>query len=199
MITEETKNLLERIRSGNDNEAETEILTRYGQRIERKVNYYIGQNNPDSLDIINESIIAVLLSLREGRFDLSKKFPLGSYIHGITRNKIRDYYKNRQIDRTITQDVIEDLTQSTNFSAELERKELRNALRTYLSALDIKYQEVLHLKFFDELTISEISKKINLPPKRVSERIHYALKKLKKKCKKEKYLSIFLHFLLTIL
>ena len=181
MITEEIKNLLERIRTGEDNEAETELLTRYGQRIEKKVNYHIGHYNPDSLDIISESKIAVLLSLREGRFDLSKNIPLGSYIHGITRNKIRDYFKNQQTDRTTTMDVIEDSSQSSDISGELERKELRNIMRIYLSSLDIKFQEVLHLKFYEQLTISEISNRINLPPKRVSERIHYALKKLKKK------------------
>jgi RNA polymerase sigma factor (sigma-70 family) len=199
MITEKTKGLLERIRSGTDNEAETELLARYGQRIERKVNYYIGYNNPDSSDIISESKIAVLLSLREGRFDPSKNIPLGSYIHGITKNKIKDYFKFKQTDRTTSIDVIEDSSLSSDISGELERKELRDIMRIYLSSLDIKFQEVLHLKFYEQLTITEISSRINLPPKRVSERIHYALKKMKKKCKKEKYLSIFLHFLLTIL
>jgi len=199
MIPENIKTLIERIRAGNDHEAETELLARYGPRIEKKVNYYLGQSNPYRLDIINESKIAVILSLREGRFDLSKELPLGSYIYGLTRNKINDYFRNRQFDQPITSDVIQDSSQITDISAELEREELRNIIRTHLHSLNTKLQEVLYLKFYENLTVTEISKKINLPPKRVSERIHYALKKLKKKCKNEKFLSIFLLFLLTIL
>lgn len=198
MIKEDIKNLVERISSGNDRKAEAALFDRYGPRIERKVNYYLGQNNPHSSDIINDAKMAVLVSLRKGMFDVSQEVPLGSYIYAITKNKITDYYKERKDDRTVTLDDAKDPSKGTDIIAELERKELRNALRTYLSSLDIKYQEALYLKFYDDLTIPEISEKIGLPPKRVSERIHYALKILKKKCKKEKKLSIFLPFFITI-
>ncbi len=194
MIKEEIKNLIERIKAGIDKEAEREILTLYGPRIEKKVNYYLGQNIQERLDVINESKLGVILSLREGKFDPSKGSPLGSYVHGVTNNKIKDYLKNHRIYQTTTLDDIEDEHQDADIFTELDSSELKNRIKKCLSTLDIKYQEVLYLRFFDNLTISEISEKIDLPPKRVSERIHYALTKLKKSVKKRKYFQYFCYF-----
>ena len=71
-----------------------------------------------------------------------------------------------------------------------ENEELKN-LRDLLKGLPSKYKEVLDLRFFAELSVQEISDRIGLPPRRVSERINYALKLARKAIKKRKLFSIF--------
>lgn len=56
-----------------------------------------------------------------------------------------------------------------------------------LSKLDNKYQEVLLLRVYDELSIEEIANKIGIEKRRVSERINYALKLILKELKKQNY------------
>jgi RNA polymerase sigma factor (sigma-70 family) len=54
-----------------------------------------------------------------------------------------------------------------------------------LQALEFKYKEALELRYFKELSVPEISAQLGIPPRRVSERIHYALKLLRQAYQKK--------------
>lgn len=180
-----------------DPQAERELLSLYGSRIARKVLYAIGTQNDDWKDVVNDIILAVLENLRHGKFDAQRGTPLGSYIYGIANNKIRDYFKLMKKQRQH-----QTLDQSLNFGVaeefELEKKELRALMKEMLKKLKHKYRQVLYLKYYEELNIAEISERINLPPRRVSERLNYAVKLLQKEMKKKKYFSIFTGIFLII-
>lgn len=195
MISKQDKILVERIKSGADSAAEAELLSRYNDRIARFVYAKLGRNNKFCDDVINESKMATLISLREGKFDTSRGTKLGSYIFGITINKIKDYltYQNRQTESE--NEYATDSKLTIDFVSDLEEDENILWLKDILSSLDVKYQEVLYLKFYDGLSIANIGKKIGLHPKKVSDRIHYALKKIKKNAKNKKscqYFGLFL-------
>ena len=66
---------------------------------------------------------------------------------------------------------------------------MRNMIKKALKNLKGKYQEVLFLKFFEELSVKEISDRLNLPTRRVSERINYALKLIKKEIERTGYFA----------
>jgi len=178
--------------------AERELLSLFGSRIARKVMYAIGTRNDDWKDVVNDIILAILENLRNGKFDMQRGTPLGSYIYGITNNKIHDYYKLRK-----KQMQYQALDQSADFGVaeefEVERRELQAFMKKMLKELKHKYQQVLYLRYYEELSIAEISERIDLPPRRVSERLNYAIKLLQKEMKKKKYFSIFTGiFLITI-
>jgi len=84
----------------NINQSEKEILSVYQDKVVSVVRYKLGNRNEDYKDVANEILLAVLLSLREGRYDPSKGKSLEAYILGIAYNKIKDYYqwKNKQKD-----------------------------------------------------------------------------------------------------
>lgn len=174
-----------------DTEAENKLLILYNAQIIHKVTYAIGRKNDDRKDLVNDIQIAIILSLRSGKYDLNKNTPLGSYIFGITMNKLRDYYKSRKIKSRIINDNNIDKYKSNIKQFDLENKELGKILRILLKKLKMKYKEVLYLKYFKQFSVQEISKKINLPPRKVSERLHYALKLLRKECKRKNIFSIF--------
>ena len=199
MRTENEIDLVEKIRTNMDTASEEKLIVRYNTRIIRQVRHKLGASNQDWEDLVSEIKMAVLISLREGKFDVSKGTPLGSYIYGVTINKLKDYFKLYKQQKQTTSDLEPDSLINLDIETNLEKKELHDILIKILSSLEIKFQEVLYLRFYEGLSISKISKKIDLPPKRVSERIHYALKLLRKKCKKEKFLSIFWTFSLILL
>ena len=191
------KRLVGQIKNGNP-EAERALIVHFGSRIARKVQYEIGAKNDDWKDVVNEVLLAVLENLRDGSFDPERGAALGSYIYGITRNKIFDYFKfkKKQQQQQAFYDG-RDFGVADEF--EVEKKELQNFMKKLLKKLKHKYQQVLYLRYYEEMSIAEISEKIGLPPRRVSERLNYAIKLLQKEMEKKNYFSIFPAYFLIII
>ena len=141
MLDEATKSLIKRIQSNNDPEAEAQLFSHFGRRIERKIFYSIGENNPDGFDLINDAKIAVLLALRDSSFDIDKDVPLGSYIYGIIKNILKDYFKKGKKIITTSLEAGQNLT-GVSHVAEVEHKELSYELKKILKSMDLKFQEI---------------------------------------------------------
>ena len=189
--------LVQRILAG-ETDAETQLLHRFSARIARKVSYHLGPGNPDLKDVTADIQLAVLMSLRDGKFDINRGSSISSYVYGVTANKIRDYFKSQKKSPFATDSLPENIV-TVNEAYDVEQKEIRAMLNEILGKLKIKYKEVLYLRYYKEMSIEEISRRIGLPPRRVSERIHYALKLIRKRCEKEKVFSIlFSLFLIYI-
>ena len=198
MIEQKEIDLVKKIQSGNS-DAENELFSRFDVRIARKVRYSLGAANADWEDIVSEIQLALLDSLRKGKFDLNKSTSLGCYVYGITMNKVRDYFKLQKRQGVMTTNPPPENELSAEQEYEFENREMRDMLRTLLGKLKLKYKEVLYLRYYEEFSINQISQQIKLPPRRVSERINYALKLLRKECEKEKYFSIFESVLIIII
>ena len=181
--------LVQRI-ARRDPQAEQELLSLFGSRIARKVRYAIGAQNDDWKDVVNDIILAVLENLRDGKFDVRRGYPLGSYIYGIVNNKTHDYFKAQKKEAR-HQALGTDADFGVVEEFELEKKELQAAMKEILKRLKHKYQQVLFLKYYEEMSVAEISEQIDLPPRRVSERLNYAVKLLQKEMKNKNYFSIF--------
>ena len=136
-------------------------------------------------------MIAVLESLRDGKFNPEKGGSLESYIYGITLNKMKDHFKFLKKNEVIRNNPINESEFISTEVTSLEDKELRNLLRNKLNRLKKKYMEVLFLRYYKDQSREEISDKLGIPARRVSERINYAIKLLKKQCEKGNIFSIF--------
>ncbi len=178
------KSLIERIKNG-DARAKEELIRKYYPRIKNLVEMKLGRDNDQFDDIIHEVIVAVFEGI-SSRFDTSKSVSLGSYIYKITTNKISDLFKEKKKKSEFHADIdVESLIQMTDTEFKLEQMELQQEIQQALYSLKKKYRTVLYLRYVEELSISQISEKIKLPPRRVSERIHYALRLLKRKIEKK--------------
>ena len=186
MVVEKSELLLiNKILSANK-KAENDLILCFAPRISSKVRYSIGSESEEWKDLTNEILMTVLINLRAGKFDLDRGVPLGSYIYAITRNKIKDYFKSKKKHQSINDDIADESGNDNKIQIDLERKDLRKFLESRLEKLKIKYKEVLYLRYFEELSIAEISEEINLTSRRVSERINYALKLLKNELQVQK-------------
>lgn len=173
------------------NQSEKEIISAYKDKVLSVVRYKLGNRNEDYKDVANEALLAIIISLREGRYDPSKGKSFESYIWGIVHHKISDYFHSKNRRKDVHAQALWEIDFNGDDSHHLEQQEYRDALIRMLESLPFKYQDVLHLRYFENLSVHEIARQLHLKPRRVSERIHYGLSLLKKKCKKEKFFSIF--------
>lgn len=167
-----------------NSEYEKILFEKYDQKIRyivySKLNYYRSY----VVDIVQDIKISVLLSIRNGNFKHESELSLGAYIYGISMNKISDFVRKNQRENDYVINQVRQSEKSYTVAYTIEDEEIKNTLRKAVKKLKLKYQEILYLKFFDELSVKEISEKIKLPPRRVSERINYALKLIKKELEK---------------
>jgi RNA polymerase sigma-70 factor (ECF subfamily) len=172
--------LVERIRTG-DVIAEKELFLRYKNPIHWKVLRRIDTDVENIKDLVSEIFLAIIEGVRKTSFQPERWDSLDAYVWGITNHKINDWFKKKKVERRILDcdPPSEDIAASTE-EYFLEKKELAEIARKLLKGLPAKYKEALDLRYFQELSIREISAQLGLAPRRVSERIHYALKLLRK-------------------
>ena len=193
-MTQQDNELVQRIVNG-DSVAENELFNRLADRIETIVRFRIGFDDERWEDVTYEVKLTILQKLRQGKFN-PQKGNLISYIHGVTINKTREYFREQEKDKIIFQSSLQDdLNPIMTNEQNIEDEELKRLMRAVIKSLPVKYQEVIYLKFYQDLTVSQIAEKLNLEPRRISERIHYAIKKIQKKCAKDKNYSILSDYL----
>jgi RNA polymerase sigma-70 factor (ECF subfamily) len=191
--------LVLRIQRG-DTAAESELFHRYQNPILWKICRQIKTDRENINDLASEVYLAILEGLRKETFRPEKWDSLEAFIWGVANNKIRHWFKNERCDRKTFDRVSpsEEIAVATEEFL-LEAQELRQFLKNCLNALDAKFKEVLDLRYFQELSVAEISAQLGIPAPRVSERIHYALKKLRQICAKKGNRSSILGLLVLLL
>lgn len=189
------RELIERIRRG-DAHAKKELVDRYLPRVRKLVEIRVGADSDFFDDIVQNAMIDIFDGI-ENRFNLEKADSLGAYIYSVTNNKIKDHYKDVSNDAQLYQNVeVESLITTVNAEMMMEREEFKELLKNEISKLKEKYRIVLYLRYYEDMSIKQIAEKIELEPRRVSERLHYALVLLKENMKKNQknfqYFALFL-------
>ncbi len=189
IVDQNDRAITARIAEG-DPEAENFLFVQFRERIKFMVRIRLKKQIPseDQQDIVSEIQQAILISLRKGSYkpDLGK--PLEAYIAGIASNIVGQYFRKLSKEKTMADlDHIHNLAADGNNLSELINEERKEKIRSYLKKLKPKYVEVLYLRFYENKSIEEISEKLGIEKRRVSERINYAFKLLLKECKKDNY------------
>ncbi|HSD62807.1 MAG TPA: sigma-70 family RNA polymerase sigma factor [Ignavibacteriaceae bacterium] len=189
IIGNDDKTITSRIADG-DREAENYLFLQFRDRIKLMVRIRLKKRIPDEdhKDIISEIQQAILLSLRKGSFNSEMGKTLDAYIAGIASNVVGQYFRKLNKEKANTDiDNLQDIADDGNNLSDIINEERREKLRKYLKNLKPKYAEVLYLRFYENKSIDEISQKLRIEKRRVSERLNYAFKLLLKECKKENY------------
>ena len=199
MRDDEQLRLAQRIHRG-DTAAERELFRRYKNPILWKICRHLQTDRENINDLASEVYIAILEGLRKATFQPEKWESLEAFVWGVTNNKIRDWFKKEKRDRKTFDRMppAEEIAAATEEYL-LENEELGRHLRSCLATLEFKYKEILELRYFRELSVAEISAQLGLDPRRVSERIHYALKLMRQVYEKKRNRSSILGFLVLLL
>lgn len=126
-----------------------------------------------SLDLAQETMLAVLSALREGR--LREPAALPGYVSTTARNRISYFFRQRGRSRTEPLLSTESSLPSPEESAR-RRENLRLASRA-IEHLNTREQQVLRLTFVEDFTAREIGTRLGLKPEAVRKCKSRALRK----------------------
>jgi len=155
-----------------------EIYTKYRPVISFRVKKSLGASNPDWEDIVNEIITNVIEKIKKGEF--RGESSLGTFIYIITSRRIIDYIRQKT-------KVLKHAPEPASYpdpQEHIENKERAESIAKAIKKLKPKYRDVLYLYYYKDLSREEVAKRLAITPHRVSERVNYSQKLLKKLLKK---------------
>lgn len=155
-----------------------EIVAKFKPVISFRVKKSLGTRTPDWEDVVNEILLNIVEKLNKGEF--RGESSIGTFIYTITSRRIIDFIRHKS-------KVLRHAPEPDPFpspQAEIENKERAQTIANTIEKLKPQYKEVLYLYYYKELSREEVAQRLNISPSRVSERVNYALKLLKKMMKK---------------
>lgn len=154
------------------------LIAQYRSVVSFRVRRALGGDIPDWEDVVNEILTQVLEKVRRGEF--RGESSLGTFIYTVTSRRIVDFIRQKtKILKSGPEPApLPDPQES------LEARERADQLSRHIRLLKPKYRDVLFLFYFQELSREDVARRLRITPAKVSERLHYAQKLLKKKMKK---------------
>lgn len=155
-----------------------EIIVKYRPILSFRIKKFLGHQNPDWEDVVNEIITNVIEKINKGEF--RGESSIGTFIYTISSRRIVDYIRQKS-------KILKHIPEPKTFPApeqEFESRERAKTLTEAIKQLKPKYRKVLHLYYYKGLSRNEVAEKLGISPRRVSERVDYAQKLLRKIIKK---------------
>ena len=155
-----------------------EIYVKYRSIVSFRVKKSLGVYNPDCDDVANEIITNVIEKLKKGEF--RGESSIGTFIYTITSRRIIDYIRQKS-------KVLKHIPEPSSYPDphdQIEDKERAEMIAEAIKKLKPKYREVLFLYYYKDMSREEVAEKRGISPRRVSERVNYSQKLLKKMIKK---------------
>jgi len=108
------------------------------------------------------------------------EFQFKTWILTIAQNTVIDYWRKRSRDNEEPEESIEDIKNQFAKSPEelLISEEEQQKIRNIVASMDATYQEIIRLRFFEELSIKEIAETLHLSVANTKVRIMRAKKLL---------------------
>lgn len=173
LLTE--KLLLYKVRVKKDPEAFAKLYDFYVAPIYRFV-YLKLSNKEDAEDITSEVFIKTWNYLIKEEKEIGS---LRKLLYTIARNKIIDVYRERATKMECPLDNVQHELYTDDFKKTIELNEEKNQLITVIKKMKHEYQEVIHLKYIEGLSATEIAAILDKNYTNVRVIIHRATKKLK--------------------
>ncbi len=151
-----------------------EIHTKYRPIVSFRVRKSLGSFTPDWEDVVDEIIINVIEKIKKGEF--RGESSIGTFIFTITSRRIIDHIRKKS-------KVLKHAPEPVAFPdphLQVESKERAELMAEAIRKLKPKYREVLYLYYYKELSREEVAQKLGITSRRVSERVNYSQKLLKK-------------------
>jgi RNA polymerase sigma-70 factor, ECF subfamily len=170
------KLLLYHVREKKDSEAFGALYDIYVEQIYRFV-YYKLSNKEEAEDVTSEVFLKTWQYLTD-----AKSKPIDSFralIYMIARNKIIDVYRKRSREQVCAIEYAEEIVGDTDIESEVGIRMEMDRLREVMATLKQDYQDVLHLRYIDELSLLEIATILDKSYASARVLLHRAMKKLK--------------------
>lgn len=129
-------------------------------------------------DFLSEEIAIQSFSKAFEKIDLfNEKYKFKTWIISIAKNQLNDYLRKNKIRFENIENIKKErFKENSNPEEELINKERYNHLNEKIDELKPMYREILKLKYIEDLSINQISKKIDQPINTVKIKIYRAKK-----------------------
>jgi RNA polymerase sigma-70 factor (ECF subfamily) len=154
-----------------------DMVAKYRPVVSFKVRKSLGSQTPDWEDVVNEIITQVIEKVRKGEF--RGESSIGTFIYTVTSRRIVDFIRQKT-------KVLKGGPEPAPWPDPCEDAETRERAQIVAGAvqqLKPKFKEVLNLYYYQELSREEVAARLGISARRVSERLNYAQKLLRKMVK----------------
>lgn len=146
--------IIDRILQGDSN-AVVEFYKTYSPRLMRYLRKKLPRKE-DSEEVLNDIFFAAIDELHLFREDSN----VNTWLFGIARNKIVDFYRKRKIKSVLLSQVpmLEIIANEINqpeFQFELNK--IRDKIEKAFNSISIQYQKILHLRYEDRMPVKELA------------------------------------------
>lgn len=161
-----------------NNEAFDVILRRYQDRIFTYI-VNIVKNKDIADDIIQETFVKAITTIRQGRYTDSGKF--SAWLMRIAHNLIIDYFRQEKSENTVSADQEEvnvlnrrDLSEE-NVEDILVTSQIHTDVRRIMESLPESQREVLEMRFYRNMSFKEIAEATGVSINTALGRMRYAV------------------------
>ncbi|WP_436373723.1 sigma-70 family RNA polymerase sigma factor [Cytobacillus sp. BC1816] len=151
-----------------------ELMIEYGSELTFLAYSYV-KNAEEAKDIVQNVFVAAFQHLSEFRGDSSIK----TWLYRVTINKCKDHLKSSLFKRVV---LFGSTPETNKKEAPIDEnyldKEASNTIKKAVFTLKLKYREVILMRYYQDLSIKEISLILNLPEPTVHTRLRRAKEQL---------------------
>jgi RNA polymerase sigma-70 factor, ECF subfamily len=149
----------------------------YRAVISFRVRKALGGSTPDWEDVVDEILMQAIEKVKSGGFRGDSS--IGTFLYTITSRRIIDHIRQKT-------KVLKHAPEPVPFPDphyEAESRERTRQITAVVEGLKPKFRDVLYLYYYKELSREEVARELGISPRRVSERVNYAIKLVKKAVK----------------
>lgn len=172
MQANQDEELIRKIRQG-DIFAYEILVRRYQQRLFGFIFRIVKQKEPTE-EILLDSLYKIYKNI--DKIDLSRKF--STYLFEIAKNDALSYLRKQK--KEISINDLEFIDEDETIYEKLSKKDEEIRIRKAISHLEDKYQQVISLYYFEDLSYEEISAKLRIPINTIRTHLRRAKGQLKK-------------------
>lgn len=171
----EEEKLIKKAQKG-ENEAFAKLYDFYIEKIYRFI-YIKTSNKSDAEDLTQQVFLSAWQSIKSFRYE---GHPFSSWLYKIARNLVIDYYRKKKPQEIEFSELLFELEEvKVNFEKDFDKNLLIEKVKSVLKRLPVEQQDVIILKFIDNLSNKEIAKILNKSEGAIRVLQHRALKQLK--------------------
>ena len=166
-----------------NNKAFEVILNRYKSRVYTYI-FLIVRNKELTEDIFQEAFIKAIATIQQGRYVESGRF-LG-WINRIAHNLIIDHFRKEKNENTFSTDGLEyDFVNNSKYSEKsfedvINNEQVLQDVVHLVNYLPDSQQEVVRMRFFEDLSFKEIADRTNVSINTALGRMRYALMNMRR-------------------
>jgi len=170
------KILLYKIKTKKDPEAFGQLYDLYIEKIYRFIYFKVNskEESEDLTSAVSLKVWSYLIEHKEKEVD-----SFSGLVYKIARNIVIDFYRSKAVHKEYPIDILEEIGEDDHNLYKIEMNQEVEKIMKDIKKLKYEYQEVITLKYVDDLEVSEIAEILDRSQTNIRVIMHRAIKKLK--------------------